>query len=301
MQGWKRGANVWDLPTWSRWKTSAFTGGTTKKQACGVYLLLRAPFLDPINQLMLRRFIRLFQLRRASFWHFSPPSVYNPNDKWKCVAIWCGLNTRPTAVSLRERGRERQRRRKWRNLRANGNHESHNLSSSPAAQRAPSRWGGGGGGGSLGGPHQRACTKLIRVRLSSNPPPSPSSRAIIRRPTRRHATGWLNGWQIEERKYPACWGGICVSRCGGCDPATPAHGSHSSGWADGTWSAALLSGWEQTTDCTRHLEETFDPTHSKNSQNDHVIFTVLFLWAVLVGKALKNKQNKSHKSNFLAP
>lgn len=58
--------------------THIYFGGKTKKKACGVYLLLRAPFLDPINQLMLHWFIWLLQLHQASFWHFS--SVYNPNE-----------------------------------------------------------------------------------------------------------------------------------------------------------------------------------------------------------------------------
>lgn len=51
----------------------------------------------------------------------------------KFVAIWCDLNTRPSAISQRQK---QTKRGKWRNLQweANGNRESYNLSSSLIAQ-----------------------------------------------------------------------------------------------------------------------------------------------------------------------
>lgn len=53
-------------------------GNKKKKQKTKHVEFIYCSFLDPINQLMLCRFIRLFQLRRASFWHFSPPPFTIP-------------------------------------------------------------------------------------------------------------------------------------------------------------------------------------------------------------------------------
>lgn len=79
----------------------------TEEHSTGrVYLLLRAPLLPPINQLMLQqRLMQPLQLQHMS--NISLPFflrfIYNPNEKWKSVAIWCNLKTRPpspTTISL---------------------------------------------------------------------------------------------------------------------------------------------------------------------------------------------------------
>lgn len=133
--------------------------------------MLRVPLLDPINQLMSAHstapitasIFLTFSLRFFSFFKTIQMKMCCHLVRLKYQPLHC----QPRLEERKGGGGV------WRNLqwKADGGRESHNLSSSPIAQSEPCSPRRGRVGESLSGPHQRACTTLMHVKRSVNPPP----------------------------------------------------------------------------------------------------------------------------------